>query len=45
MAGRMPADDEMPMEAVGAPEPAAGRIWTPDSDRPSGGKSALWTPS
>jgi tetratricopeptide (TPR) repeat protein len=45
MAGGMPAEDEMPMEAVGAPETAAGRIWTPDSDRPSGGKSALWTPS
>src|SRR5205085_1966453 len=30
----------------GAAEPAAGRIWTPDSDRPAGGgKSALWTPS
>ena len=22
-----------------------GHIWTPDSDRPAGGKSALWTPS
>jgi hypothetical protein len=28
-----------------APEPAAGRIWTPDSDRPAGGKSPIWTPS
>ena len=28
-----------------APEPAGGRIWTPDSDRPAGGKSTLWTPS
>ncbi len=26
-------------------EPAAGKIWTPGSDRPTGGKSALWTPS
>jgi hypothetical protein len=26
-------------------ESAPGRIWTPDSDRPAGGKSALWTPS
>jgi tetratricopeptide (TPR) repeat protein len=46
MAQRMPVDEELPMEAVGsAPEPAAGRIWTPGSDRPAGGKSALWTPS
>jgi hypothetical protein len=30
---------------AGAPEPAAGQIWTPGSDRPTGGKSALWTPS
>jgi hypothetical protein len=46
MAQRMPGDEELPMEAIGtAPEPAAGRIWTPDSDRPSGEKSALWTPS
>jgi hypothetical protein len=46
MAQRMPADEEMPMEAVSSSaEPPAGRIWTPDSDRPSGGKSALWTPS
>jgi hypothetical protein len=33
-----------PMAASTA-EPEAGRIWTPGSDRPSGGKSALWTPS
>jgi hypothetical protein len=26
-------------------EPSGSRIWTPDSDRPSGGKSTLWTPS
>jgi tetratricopeptide (TPR) repeat protein len=31
--------------AASAPEPAAGQIWTPGSDRPTGGKSALWTPS
>ena len=31
--------------AASAPEPEAGRIWTPGSDRPTGGKSALWTPS
>lgn len=30
--------------AASAAEPA-GKIWTPGSDRPSGGKSALWTPS
>jgi hypothetical protein len=38
--------DELPAAPVGsAPEPAGSRIWTPDSDRPSGGKSPLWTPS
>jgi hypothetical protein len=31
--------------AASASEPAGSRIWTPDSDRPHGGKSALWTPS
>lgn len=41
-----PAYEEMPAEAVGsAAEPAGSRIWTPDSDRPSAGKSSLWTPS
>lgn len=41
-----PAYEEMPAAAVGsATEPAGSRIWTPDSDRPSGGKSPLWTPS
>jgi hypothetical protein len=34
-----------PAAAATAAEPAASRIWTPDSDRPSGGKSPLWTPS
>jgi hypothetical protein len=37
------AEEPVPVGAVH--EPAAGRIWTPDSDRPSGGKSSLWTPS
>jgi tetratricopeptide (TPR) repeat protein len=32
-AAQLPADQE------------PGRIWTPDGDRPSGGKSSLWTPS
>jgi tetratricopeptide (TPR) repeat protein len=36
---------EMAPAAAAAAEPAAGKIWTPDSDRPTGGKSALWTPS
>jgi tetratricopeptide (TPR) repeat protein len=35
-----------PPETAGAvAEPPGGRIWTPGSDRPAGGKSALWTPS
>ena len=33
------------LAATSAAEPDGGRIWTPDSDRPAGGKSALWTPS
>jgi hypothetical protein len=33
------------LAGAAAEEPAAGKIWTPDSDRPTGGKSALWTPS
>jgi hypothetical protein len=46
MAQRTATEEEMPLEAVGStPEPASGRIWTPESDRPSGGKSAIWTPS
>jgi tetratricopeptide (TPR) repeat protein len=36
---------EMAPAAAAAAEPAASKIWTPDSDRPTGGKSALWTPS
>jgi hypothetical protein len=49
---QMPADPrgrgrahEPAMASASAEEPAAGRIWTPDGDRPAGGKSALWTPS
>jgi hypothetical protein len=39
-------DEELPTAAaVGSADPAASRIWTPDSERPSGAKSALWTPS
>jgi hypothetical protein len=39
-------DDEEPLAAVASgPEPTESRIWTPDSDRPAGGKSTLWTPS
>lgn len=38
------AHDEEAMP-VGAGAEPAGRIWTPDSERPPGGKSALWTPS
>ncbi len=30
---------------AGATEAPESRIWTPDSDRPAGGKSALWTPT
>ncbi len=40
-----PAHEVAPALAGTAAEPAAGKIWTPGSDRPSGGKSALWTPS
>jgi tetratricopeptide (TPR) repeat protein len=41
-----PVQEELPLAAAGAAaQPAPGRIWTPDSDRPSTGKSALWTPS
>ena len=38
------AYEELP-DVGSEPEPAGSRIWTPDSDRPAGGKSALWTPS
>jgi tetratricopeptide (TPR) repeat protein len=48
--GEMPQqaaiDDDMPMAAVGSEaEPEPSRIWTPGSNRPSGGKTTLWTPS
>lgn len=42
-----PASPAEAPPAMAASAPAAqqpGRIWTPDSDRPSGGKSSLWTP-
>jgi hypothetical protein len=39
-----PMHEAAPAAAGAVPEPA-GRIWTPDSERPTGGKSALWTPS
>jgi hypothetical protein len=39
-----PMYEDMPAAVGAAPEPA-GRIWTPDSERPPGAKSALWTPS
>ncbi|MCI0335486.1 MAG: hypothetical protein L0228_19950 [Planctomycetes bacterium] len=44
MHAHAPMDEEMPVVVGAAPEPA-GRIWTPDSERPPGSKSALWTPS
>lgn len=38
--------DEAAAQAAGSPSPdQPSRIWTPDSDRPSGGQSKLWTPS
>jgi hypothetical protein len=39
--------DELPAAAAVAGPAAAepGRIWTPGSDRPTGGKSAIWTPT
>jgi hypothetical protein len=41
-----PMPEAAPALAGASDEPAAGRIWTPGGDRPSGGgKSALWTPS
>jgi hypothetical protein len=33
------------LAGTSAPEAGGGKIWTPGSDRPAGGKSALWTPS
>jgi tetratricopeptide (TPR) repeat protein len=43
--GHAHAPEAAPAVAGSAAEPEAGRIWTPGGDRPSGGKSALWTPS
>lgn len=46
--GHAHAHDHAPAMAGAAAAEPAGRIWTPDSDRPAsggGGKSALWTPS
>jgi hypothetical protein len=41
-----PPQEESPAAAVaGSAPPPAGRIWTPDSERPAGAKSTLWTPS
>jgi len=45
-AAQAPMFDETPAAAVsGDAEPPASRLWTPGSDRPSSGKSPLWTPS
>jgi hypothetical protein len=43
--GHMHAHPAAPALAASAAEPSGSKIWTPDSDRPAGGKSALWTPS
>ena len=41
-----PLQEDLPMAAAaGSAPPPAGRIWTPDSERPAGAKSTLWTPS
>jgi tetratricopeptide (TPR) repeat protein len=40
-----PLDEELPATVGSMSEPVGSRIWTPESDRPSGGKSSLWTPS
>jgi hypothetical protein len=37
--------EEMPAGVASAAESEPSRLWTPDSDRPSGGKSPIWTPS
>jgi hypothetical protein len=39
------ADEEELASVASGEESRESRIWTPDSDRPSGGKSTLWTPS
>jgi hypothetical protein len=43
--GRAPEAAPPAMAGTGAGEPAPSRIWTPDTDRPAGGKSTIWTPS
>jgi hypothetical protein len=47
--GQVPVSAEPEEEALtpvaSGEEPSGSRIWTPDSDRPSGSKSTLWTPS
>jgi hypothetical protein len=41
-----PPQEDLPLAAAaGSAPPPAGRIWTPDSERPAGAKSTLWTPS
>jgi hypothetical protein len=44
MHAQAPMQDEIPAAVGVAPEPP-GQIWTPDSERPPGAKSAIWTPS
>jgi len=42
--GHMP-DAAPALAGTSAADSGGGKIWTPGSDRPAGGKSALWTPS
>lgn len=39
------ASSQQPLAAPVEAGESAGRIWTPESERPTGGKSALWMPS
>lgn len=41
----MPASEDEAVAVGNAPDSESGRIWTPDSERPAGKKSSLWTPS
>lgn len=45
--GMEPSGDDLtaPAAVGSAADPGAGGIWTPGSDRPSGGKSTLWVPT
>jgi tetratricopeptide (TPR) repeat protein len=51
--GLIPPDEELAADeaeevaalAATSPPSEGSRIWTPGSDRPSGGKTSLWTPS